>query len=67
MTHNVQNFEIHAGDSREIVVTVVDSQGAAVDLTGATIAWHLAQSTGSGAPLVSKSSGDGIAITDALI
>ena len=64
MSHNVQNFEIHAGDSRDIVVTVADSQGAAVDLTGAAIAWQLARSAGSAAPAVSKSLGAGIAITD---
>jgi hypothetical protein len=64
MTHKVQNFEIHAGDSRDIVVTVVDSQGGVVDLTGATIAWHLAQSARAAAPAVAKSLGAGIAITD---
>jgi hypothetical protein len=64
MSHNVQNFEIHAGDSRDIVVTVTDSQGAAVDLTGAAVAWQLARSAGSAAAVVSKSLGAGIAITD---
>jgi hypothetical protein len=64
MSHNVQNFEIHAGDSRDIVVTVTDSQGGAFDLTGAAIAWQLARSAGSTSPAVSKSLGGGIAITD---
>ena len=64
MSHKVQNFQIHAGDSRELVVTVSDSQGAAVDLSGAAIAWQLARSAGAAAPAVAKALGSGIVITD---
>lgn len=64
MSHSTQNFEIHAGDSRDIVVTVTDSQGGAVDLTGAAIAWQLARSADAASPAVFKSLGTGISITD---
>jgi hypothetical protein len=55
MAHQVQNFQMHAGDNRVLSVTVEDSTGGAVDLTGATIRWALAKTLHTAA-LISKSS-----------
>lgn len=60
-----QNFEMFEGDTKDIVVTVTDSAGAAVDLTGAVIAWQMARTARSATPAVAKSVGSGIVITDA--
>jgi hypothetical protein len=65
MTTTAQNLALHSGDSKILEVTVTDGTGAAVDLTGATIAWQLAKSPGESA-LVSKTIGSGIAVTDAV-
>ena len=65
MADNVQNFEMHAGDDQDLAFTVKDEAGSAVDITGFTIAWRLA--THVTAPmLVSKATGGGITITDAV-
>lgn len=37
-----QNFELVSGNDKELNVTVLDENGAAVDLTGATIVWAVA-------------------------
>lgn len=60
-----QNFEMFQGDDKDLVITVTDSAGAAVDLTGAAIAWQMARTARSATPNVSKSVGSGIVITDA--
>lgn len=57
-------FEMYSGDTRTLTVTVRDTSGAAVDLTGATARWALAKKVGQAA-LVSKSTGSGIELTDA--
>lgn len=36
MAHQVQDFEIHAGEDAVITITVTDSDGDAVDITGTT-------------------------------
>jgi hypothetical protein len=67
VAHNVQNFEIHAGDDLVIPVTVTDEAGQAVDLTGAAVGWQAARGTPQRfgtTPVVSKASGSGIAVTD---
>ena len=67
MAHNVQNFEIHAGDDLVIPVTVTDQAGQPVDLTGATAAWQAARGTPekfSKTPALSKATGSGIVLTD---
>lgn len=57
-------FEIVAGDTRDLVVTVRDQDGAIVDISAATaIRWGMADAPG-GTPLFEKSLGAGIALTD---
>ena len=65
------DFSIHSGDSRELQFTIIDENGAAVVLTGATpIKWELARAAPGddaapmGAALVQKSLGSGVTITD---
>jgi hypothetical protein len=66
MTKQQQNIDDHtAGDTLRIVVSVEDPSGTAVDITGSSIAWALAEAPGE-SPTVSKSTGDSsISITDA--
>lgn len=56
-----------AGDSLVIELTVRDARGAAVDLTGATIRWGMAPVAVRqvGDPVVTKTVGAGIEVTDA--
>jgi len=37
-----QNFEIVSGNDKQLNVTVLDENGAPVDITGATIVWSVA-------------------------
>jgi hypothetical protein len=60
MTAKNQNFEMVAGDTKNVVVTV-----AGTDLTGATIKWALKKSVSSTVANVSKTTSDGISISDA--
>lgn len=64
MAEENQDISMYAGESLEIEILVTNDAGAAKDLTGATIAWKLARGPGSTA-MVSKSTGAGIAITNA--
>jgi hypothetical protein len=62
------DFELYAGDTREVVVNVVDQDGIKVNLTGGTVLWKMAKSdwkTNPAAVIVDKSSGVGqIALAD---
>jgi hypothetical protein len=60
-----QNFEAYKGDTRNISVSVEDDDGAAVDLTGATIKWAAANTPTSVAVISKQTGGSGISITDA--
>jgi len=64
MTSEDQNFELYAGDSKDIVVTVTDSNGAAVNLTNFTIFWKLTLLPTSSTALISKAVGTGIVKTN---
>ena len=57
-------FRMTAGDSKVLEVTVVDTENEAVDITGTTIRWQLARLATDAEPLISKSVGSGIEITD---
>lgn len=59
----ITNFEMTAGDSKTLVVTVKDAEGVDVSITGATIKWHAARSFGKTAS-ITKTTSSGIAITD---
>lgn len=57
-----QNFEMFAGDTENVVVTVTEG-GSPINLSGATIRWVMKRA-GSVTPLISKTSPAGITITD---
>lgn len=60
----LQNFRAVSGDNITVGVTVTDADGAAVDLTGATIRWS-ARKLGEAANAIEKSSGAGeVELTD---
>lgn len=56
-----QNFEMNAGDSKKIIVPVVDEAGILLDLTGAIVRWRLGRGP-SIPPLLEKESPAGITI-----
>lgn len=60
-----QNFEMFQGDSKDLVVTVSDSAGLPVDLTGTTVKWRAAPAVDSTVATISKATGTGITITGA--
>jgi hypothetical protein len=65
MTATQQNFTVTAGDSMTLLFTITDSSTkAAVDLSGAAITWALGI-TVKATPIVTKTVGSGITITDA--
>lgn len=54
MTAPNQDFEMWAGDSKKLLITVYEPDGSTMDLTGATVVWAL-QGQDDEAPLVTKS------------
>ena|SRR5437868_5961633 len=62
MSARRQNFSLHAGDYRDITVTVLDAGGSPVDLTSATIAWKLTTALHASPALLSKAVASGITI-----
>lgn len=60
MTTKNQNFEMYAGNTKNIVVTVAD-----VNLTGATVKWAMKKTIYDAEPAVAKTTAAGIAVTDA--
>lgn len=57
------DFELFAGDTKVLDITVKDDEGAVVDITDATIRWQLARSVNAPAVL-QKAVGSGITISD---
>lgn len=67
MTKKNQNFEMYAGDTKDIVITVTNANGAVVNLSGASVRWALKKNvsasqnayktTSSGVTLTSPSAG----------
>jgi hypothetical protein len=53
-----QNFSMSEGDTKVLECTLLDGDGAIVDLTGASIRWKLARSVHAPA-LISKATSDG--------
>lgn len=74
MSHNIQDFDLHAGDKKTLRFTVYEPLASdpkkpdttkPIDLTGATIRWGLSKTPGDAAALFIKTTGGGgIAITD---
>lgn len=64
MSHAVNNFELHAGDSRTLEITVRDEDsGDPVDITGCDLFWAVSRVLGS-ASLFTKEIGSGITVVD---
>lgn len=66
MTTENQDFTMWSGDSKVLEVAVTDVDDEAVVLTGATINYVLQKSSRGGQAIISKSTTDGISITNAL-
>jgi len=59
----ISNFNMTAGDTKQLVITVKDADGDAVSITGSSIKWQCARSLGK-ASVLSKTTSSGIQITD---
>jgi len=71
MTKIAQNFEMWAGDTKDLTVTITGSDSSGYSLTGASVTWLLEESPGSGS-LVRKHisgsvSGSGISISASIM
>ena len=53
---------MYSGDHKNLVITVLDGNGASVLLTNASVSWMLAE-TPAGASLVSRTSDSGITVS----
>ena len=63
-----QSFVMFSGDSKSLVVSIVDDDGVAVDVSAsATIKYSLAESASSVSAKFSKSLGDGIAVVTSTV
>lgn len=62
MTKKAQNFEMWAGDSKSLVITVTGSSGAGHDLSGASVVWTLKENVDS-ASLIKRSTDSGCGIS----
>jgi hypothetical protein len=58
-----QNFDIYAGDTKDIIITVKKKDGTPVNLSGATIKWVAVRGK---TTIISKDNDNGIVITDAI-
>jgi len=63
MTYTGQNIEIYQGDTRTLTVTVYDLDGNITSIAGSTLKWVVYKLSTS-AIHISKTTGDGITITD---
>lgn len=52
--NNRQDFELMAGDSRQLALQVLDEAGGVVDISGATVTWKLAAWPGAPTAIVTK-------------
>lgn len=62
MAADHQDAEFYAGDAAELAIELTDEEGAALDLSGASLSWTLARSPFAESSVLSKTSGDGIAV-----
>ena len=63
MTKTNQDFAIYIGNTRNLDISVVDDDGDAKNITGATITWTLERRAGE-TPLITKTVDSGITIID---
>lgn len=66
MTKKNQNFEIYAGDTKDIIIAVTDAAGAAVNLSGATAKWVLKKNA-SASNSAYKTTGNGITVVGGVV
>lgn len=67
MTHNEQNVDVHhEGDAHDLNVTVTESDGTPVDLTGASVEWLLKENVrdDDSAAVITKSGDEGTTPSD---
>lgn len=57
-----QDFEMYAGDTKSIRVTITDSGGDAVNLSGSTLRYVICR-TADGTPIIDKSTDDDITVS----
>lgn len=55
MTAVNQNFEMYAGDSKNIIVSVMDGGARPLDITGSSVKWILKPTQPASAILITKS------------
>jgi hypothetical protein len=65
MSHSIQNFDYHEGNTTALNFTVRDPAGAVVDISLASeIRWSLAAKPSDAVALIEKRLGAGVTITD---
>ena len=66
MSHQIVDFDYHAGDNKPIDFTLTEADGVTpIDLTGATLRWGLFVRLTDAQAILSKATGNGITITGA--
>lgn len=58
-----QNYSMASGDSKQLIVTIVDDAGAPVDVTGGTVVYVIADRE----VRVTKTTGDGVVIDESTV
>lgn len=58
------DFTMYSGDTKDVLVQVLDENNLIVDITGATIKWQVAQNTEPTTPILTKTTASGIDIVD---
>lgn len=59
------DFDLFAGDTKTLQITVLDEQGQPLDITGAAVRWWASPSPYVRPPLIKKEIGNGLTLTDA--
>jgi hypothetical protein len=59
------DFDLFAGDTQTLEITVVDELGQPLDITGATVRWWASSSPYVRPPAIKKETGSGVTLVDA--
>lgn len=62
MTMTNQDFQIWAGETKQLIVTVTDGNGIIVDISGSQITWRLLDKNNY--TIMTKTLGNGVTLTD---
>ena len=65
MTQSKQNFEVRTGEHKVLRFTVLNADGTAKDITGATVYWAATNPNGTSAAIEQVSGGSEVDLTDA--